>query len=96
MPKTKWKISKYDDHPAMIVLDNGKEVETVIAYAYAQDVGDKKQKENALLIAKVPEMFRLLKESFQALVTHSNEANIPEKSLIRKLNKLITEIEKHD
>jgi len=58
----KWTTSQYDEHPAMIVLNNGKEVETVIAYAYDKDVGKERQIANARLIAIAPELLEALEE----------------------------------
>jgi len=58
----KWTISRYDDCPTMVVLDDGKEVETVIAYAYEWDVPKEEQIANARLIATVPTLLEAAEE----------------------------------
>ena len=65
----KWTTSQYDEHPAMIVLDNGKEVETVIAYAYDKDVGKERQIANARIIAAAPEMLAVLEKLYALSVS---------------------------
>ena len=57
-----WTISRYDDRPEMIVVKNGKEVETMVAYAYEGDVGIEEQRANARLIVRAPELFAALKD----------------------------------
>jgi hypothetical protein len=86
-----WTISRYDDRPEMIVVKNGKEVETMVAYAYEGDVGIEEQRANARLIVHAPEMLALLEESLSAFVAH-DEVGIPEKPLIRRIGKLIDEV----
>jgi hypothetical protein len=50
----------------MIVLANGKEFETMIAYVYDGDVGIEEQRGNARLIAKAPEMLAALEDVVNA------------------------------
>ena len=66
----KWKISQYDESPEMIVVDNGKEVETVIAFAYDHHVPKEEQAANARLIAKAPELLEALETAVKDLCNY--------------------------
>ena len=72
-----WKISQYDESPEMIVVDNGKEVETVIAYAYEKDVPKEEREANARLISKAPELL----EAFEKLVFIACDRCVPQGEL---------------